>query len=538
MSSNINQIFINNPITGAIPTTALTYFGLSPFGVTNDAAASWSTVLNNIGLFNSSGNLLSTNADGGFNFAASGTFNGIFNVNHPLIHFQNYLAGGQTYNSDLSLSASLSGTTVTGTATDFNSAKQGGLIYWPSSGTIRKITTVSSTTSLTVSASGTQTSAPFIIYFPSYNFDPIDNVFIISNLNTTLIDTFLPYTTLNIGSVNATLINLNANANSAYRYLFTQSTLITTMSQTGILATITGLTSAHAGAYVVPASGSPFVIVSYQGTTTAPTNISQTIAGGTACTLYYYPNGTPLDATGTGVQANVDLFSNTRYLSLGGSSLSYVRFPSAATSSIGITSGLLQIPSNSGNQTASQSTTTVTGVGTSWNSSYVGHMIRYATGQIAWITAVASTTSATVTPSQTVAATAFDIPGKTTSAEATSMDAAGNFGTSNAYINNSLFSLGASYFAKRAVTATPDTVAATDYALFVNFAGAVTENIPAATGSGRILVIKDASGAAATNNITITPASGTIDGASTLVINTNYGAYTLIDNASGNWSTI
>jgi hypothetical protein len=44
---------------------------------------------------------------------------------------------------------------------------------------------------------------------------------------------------------------------------------------------------------------------------------------------------------------------------------------------------------------------------------------------------------------------------------------------------------------------------------------------------GQVVTIKDVTGTAAANNITITPAAGTIDGAATKVINTNYGSVTL-----------
>ena len=70
----------------------------------------------------------------------------------------------------------------------------------------------------------------------------------------------------------------------------------------------------------------------------------------------------------------------------------------------------------------------------------------------------------------------------------------------------------------------------------VNFSGAVSLTLPAVQ-SGRIIHIKDESGAAATNNITITPASGTIDGAASIVLNISYGAYTLYSNGS-NWFVI
>lgn len=43
--------------------------------------------------------------------------------------------------------------------------------------------------------------------------------------------------------------------------------------------------------------------------------------------------------------------------------------------------------------------------------------------------------------------------------------------------------------------------------------------------AGYVLTVLDCKGDAATNNITITPAAGNIDGAGTFVINTNFGAW-------------
>lgn len=230
---------------------------------------------------------------------------------------------------------------------------------------------------------------------------------------------------------------MSGDISSPNRYLFQQTSFATTLSQTGILATIVGVSSANVGAYVVPASGSPFTIMRYLGTSTVPVSVSQTIAGGTACTVYYYPNGSPIDATGTGVFAATTLLNSARYLTLGGAEgISYLKINSGtACNNLAVTNGLLATPSNASNQSASQSGTTVTGVGTSWDSTFVGYMIRFGTGATAWITAVGSATSATVTPSQSVSATTFDIPGKTSTSQATYADSIGNFGTNNLYIH-------------------------------------------------------------------------------------------------------
>lgn len=72
-------------------------------------------------------------------------------------------------------------------------------------------------------------------------------------------------------------------------------------------------------------------------------------------------------------------------------------------------------------------------------------------------------------------------------------------------------------------------------------AAARTITLPAATvwRPGTQLKVKDESGAAATNNITITRAgTDTIDGANTLVINTNYGKATIYTDGVSKWFTV
>jgi hypothetical protein len=82
----------------------------------------------------------------------------------------------------------------------------------------------------------------------------------------------------------------------------------------------------------------------------------------------------------------------------------------------------------------------------------------------------------------------------------------------------------------------------TDYLLLVTYTstGAVTSlTLPTAqTTAGRTIVIKDAGGNAATNNITIdTEASQTIDGNATLLITTSYASVTLCSDGT-NWLVI
>lgn len=76
--------------------------------------------------------------------------------------------------------------------------------------------------------------------------------------------------------------------------------------------------------------------------------------------------------------------------------------------------------------------------------------------------------------------------------------------------------------------------ATTDYLILVDSSGgAVTVTIPTTLkNKGRSLIIKDVGGAAAANNITITPTSATIDGVASKIISSNYGALTIFYNGT------
>ena len=78
-----------------------------------------------------------------------------------------------------------------------------------------------------------------------------------------------------------------------------------------------------------------------------------------------------------------------------------------------------------------------------------------------------------------------------------------------------------------------------DIVAVTSTAAARTITLPAASSiqpGNQILVVKDESGAAATNNITITRAGAdTIDGAATKVINANYGSVRLYSDGVSKW---
>jgi len=83
--------------------------------------------------------------------------------------------------------------------------------------------------------------------------------------------------------------------------------------------------------------------------------------------------------------------------------------------------------------------------------------------------------------------------------------------------------------------ASPYTVLATDQYLSVNSsAGVVTILLPNSPAKGTVYVVKDSTGSALTNNITITTVGGAIniDGSTTYVLNLNYEAISLVYNLS------
>jgi hypothetical protein len=61
-----------------------------------------------------------------------------------------------------------------------------------------------------------------------------------------------------------------------------------------------------------------------------------------------------------------------------------------------------------------------------------------------------------------------------------------------------------------------------------NIGAATIVNLPAFPEIGRSFLIKDGKGDAQVHNITILPATGTIDGAATVVISQNYAAVSMV----------
>lgn len=78
------------------------------------------------------------------------------------------------------------------------------------------------------------------------------------------------------------------------------------------------------------------------------------------------------------------------------------------------------------------------------------------------------------------------------------------------------------------------TVAVTDYCIVINksIAATTTVNLPATPTTGQTFVIKDGKGDAASNNITIVPAAGNIDGSASYVMNLNRQSVNLLYSGS------
>lgn len=87
-----------------------------------------------------------------------------------------------------------------------------------------------------------------------------------------------------------------------------------------------------------------------------------------------------------------------------------------------------------------------------------------------------------------------------------------------------------------AVSTTPYVVQATDAFLGVDSSGApITIELPNAPATGRVYYIKDSTGSAASNNISVTTVGGvvTIDGGTSFVMNTAYESINVLFDGTG-----
>lgn len=106
---------------------------------------------------------------------------------------------------------------------------------------------------------------------------------------------------------------------------------------------------------------------------------------------------------------------------------------------------------------------------------------------------------------------------------------------SNGVGSITISSSGAEFLTYTNVSTTPYVVLTTDEYLSVDTSAlSITIQLPNTTSTGRVFVIKDRSGAAATRNISVTTVGGviTIDGSTTYTINTNFEAIQVIFNGT------
>jgi hypothetical protein len=115
----------------------------------------------------------------------------------------------------------------------------------------------------------------------------------------------------------------------------------------------------------------------------------------------------------------------------------------------------------------------------------------------------------------------------------------GNFGFGTSSPNSGL-AINSSVSVKRTTVADANyTILSTDYLIvYTSLTTGRTATLPTAVSiTGREYVVKDETGSAGTNNITIATTGGqTIDGAATKVINANYGVVKVYSNGA-NWFT-
>jgi hypothetical protein len=83
---------------------------------------------------------------------------------------------------------------------------------------------------------------------------------------------------------------------------------------------------------------------------------------------------------------------------------------------------------------------------------------------------------------------------------------------------------------------TCDSGSVPDYVVLCNFSAAHAITLPAVS-SGRVIRVKDIAGNAATYAITVTPASGNVDGQSNYIIQVNHGAVELTCDGTNWWVT-
>jgi muramidase (phage lysozyme) len=321
-----------------------------------------------------------------------------------------FFAGSTTYNTG---TISQSTTTIIGSGTTFTSSMIGGVIVF-ANGTQALVTGYTSATSLTVKQSQTVSSQGYVLYYGGVQIDSLGD-----------------FTANNININNATLPNLTA------------SLPVQTDANKNLISAAISLTSGSTqitGVLSVPNGGT--------GNTSNPTGFFLTGNGTSAViTTKAVPAGVVVGTTDSQILSNKTLLTSDVFADTSDNTKQFILNLASATTSTTLTfvsnqttSQSLSIPnigasdnmmttgttqtvtgtktftsintlfsgtSNYNVGTASQSTTVITGSGTTFTSGMVGGVIIFSNGIQAFITGYTSATSLTVKQSQTVSSQGY-----------------------------------------------------------------------------------------------------------------------------------
>jgi len=219
----------------------------------------------------------------------------------------------------------------------------------------------------------------------------------------------------------------------------------------------------------------------------------------------------------------------TSYLTASGPSVLNIRIaPSApATTNLLLTDYILQLPTFS--------------AGVSYGYLVVLPTLTSATAGQSWVIKDATGSAGTGTEAIAITNYGTDL-----------IDGIVTYTLTEPYSSVTLYSDGSNYYTSAISTgnsglSSPFVSVAADYAAGAadgvinvsntSVARTITLPAPLVRARGQMFTVKDASGAAATNHITVEAASGLIDGASTAVINTNYGSLTFTSDGTNYYTT-
>lgn len=249
------------------------------------------------------------------------SFNIEIQSNQPFFENNNVVAAGIPYNTTGALSASCSGTTVTGISTSFPSGCANGVIYWPSTQQYSRIVSRDSTTQLTIDTSITQSSAPFVIYYNGITYNSQSNVFALSAATTFIMQDGTQFSTIGnhaltlttAGATNVTLPTTGTLVNSAVATLSSLTsigTIGTGVWQGTVVGATYGGTGVNNGSSTITLGGNLTTSGAFTTTLTATANTSVTLpTSGTLATTQGLPM-TVVSGTSQSAAVNNSYISN------------------------------------------------------------------------------------------------------------------------------------------------------------------------------------------------------------------------------------